>query len=106
MEDDKLTVENISKFSRYLQGDLIPEGFTLTGKRPNLTNEQAWEVIYVLQEWLHVIPDKFERCDECEDIFDTDLETCCHVDDLEECLEIGFNVTVDDVGKTFCGDCR
>ncbi len=57
--------------------------FMRTGKSPgetsglqpmNLTAKQAFDIIWLLQEQLHILPDSFERCDGCDDLFDSDCE--------------------------------
>jgi hypothetical protein len=56
---------------------------------PKLSQEIAWEVIWVLQEHLRIIPDHIERCDSCGDLFDTWCEG--KYSELE--------------GKMYCGGC-
>ncbi|WP_175639107.1 hypothetical protein [Metabacillus schmidteae] len=64
---------------------------------PKLTSKQAFSVIYYLQEALGVIPDVYEKCDECDSLFDTDnsghynetkgkfyCSSCTHLHDFEE----------------------
>ncbi|MFW6030504.1 MAG: hypothetical protein ACOCRO_09680 [Halanaerobiales bacterium] len=55
-----MKLEQIQKFHEFLQTDL------------NMFEDEAFEVIYYLQEVLHIIPDKFEMCSECGSIYDTD----------------------------------
>jgi hypothetical protein len=63
--------DDIQEFYDYLQGKSIPHGFEnlITQK---LTPDEAWEIIYVLQEGMRIIPDHFEKCDICGDLYDTD----------------------------------
>lgn len=56
---------------------------------PQLTPEQAFSVLWVLQEVTRVIEDKWECCDECGDLFDSYGEG--HYDEEK--------------GKHFCDDC-
>jgi hypothetical protein len=65
---DKLTLEQADELYRFLQGKPI-EGIH-TAAMPNLTSEQAFSVLYVLQEHLQLIPDHYERCDKCGDLLD------------------------------------
>lgn len=67
-----IRVDDVQKFLNFLQTGAA-EGYVF--KRPlRLTPEQAFSVIYYLQEEMHVIPDTYEMCDECHRIYDTDEE--------------------------------
>jgi len=72
-ENEKLktevSLEDTEKFYQFLQG-VVPECLTLVAP-PILTAEQAFSVIYYLQEIMHIIPDKYEKCRECGDLFDS-----------------------------------
>jgi len=48
----------------------LPEEWHI-GEQPQLTPRAAFGVIWFLQERLHVIPDHYERCESCDDLFDT-----------------------------------
>jgi hypothetical protein len=37
----------------------------------------AFNVVYSLQEDLHVIPDHFEKCPKCNGLYDTWQGECC-----------------------------
>ena len=39
-----------------------------------VTPEEAFEIIYYLQEKMHIIPDKFEICRSCNVVYDSDFE--------------------------------
>jgi hypothetical protein len=65
-----LTIEQARELMKFLMGGAPPEGFTV-GKRPRkMTSDQAFSVIYLLQERYHVIPDSFEVCSNCGWLFD------------------------------------
>lgn len=55
-----MEVEEVQNLHEFLQKDM------------NRTAEESFEIIYYLQETMHIIPDKFEMCSECESICDTD----------------------------------
>jgi hypothetical protein len=59
-----------------LQGE-IPKNLTLKAP-PNLTADQAFSVIYYLQEEMGVLPDKYEKCQVlgCDNLFDADEDGC------------------------------
>ena len=107
VEHPEMNLELVKEFFEFLQGNDVLENWILK-PRPKLTKKQAFSVIYVLQERLGIIPDKFEFCDECHELFDADYGIC-HVDDkesLKNMKEIGYRVTAKDIGKTFCDSCR
>lgn len=45
---------------------------------PKLTDEQAFLVIYVLQEKYGIIPDTYEQCSCCGELYDSDEEGQCY----------------------------
>lgn len=108
VEHPEMNLELVTEFFEFLQGNkAYPDGIILKS-RPRLSKNQAFSVIYVLQERMGLIPDKFELCDQCHEIFDANYGIC-HVDDkeqLKEMREIGYRVTAKDIGKMFCDDCR
>lgn len=63
----------VEEFYEFLQGKSIPEGFYLTHK-PKLTAKKAFTIIYLMQEYLHILPKSFEKCDGCDYLFDTECE--------------------------------
>jgi hypothetical protein len=100
MVNDNL-IENVTELYNYLQGKQRPSGFTDGLLMPQLSEEMAWEIIYVLQEGLRIIPDHIERCDNCGELYDTwssgqhfELEGKCYCDG---CLYTSKT--------TFCGSC-
>ena len=67
---DDITQEQIEQFYRFLKGE-VPTGLYMKCS-PKLSSRNAFRVIYYLQEVLCVLPDKFERCKTCGDIFDSE----------------------------------
>jgi len=63
----------VEGFYDFLQGNSVPGTFWI-GSKPNLTPEQAFSVIYILQQHLHVLPESFEKCDGCDRLFNSDCE--------------------------------
>ena len=47
---------------------------TMKSHLPKLTDEQAFLVIYVLQENYGLIPDTYEQCSHCGELYDSDEE--------------------------------
>ena len=64
----------VEEFYDFLQGKSQPEGFHLTHNKPKLTAEKAFTVIYIMQEYLHILPESFEKCKGCDGLFDSDCE--------------------------------
>lgn len=79
MSDEAITLEQVQELFDFLQGT-IPEGIRLgRGHKPRLTRNQAWTVIWYLQEHLGVLPDHYEKCHRrgCDsDLFDSWGEGC------------------------------
>jgi hypothetical protein len=90
--------EPTEKFYNYLRNDL------------KLSNRKAFQIIYYLQEFFDwededgnkhygILPDTFEKCRKCGDLFDTDnsgclamlcddcRDKCCPEDDDTECAD-------------------
>lgn len=89
-----------------LQGKDLPEGY-LMADQPNLTAEQAFSVIWFLQEHLGIIPQSFEKCDNCGALFDSNCAGHIISDDHEDdrwYKDCGLNP--EDIapheGKCFC----
>lgn len=69
----EMTIERVREFYDFLTNQQLPDGMcTGRGNQPRLTGRQAFSVIWFLQEHLHIIPDHFDRCDDCGSLFDSD----------------------------------
>ena len=103
-----VTREQLQEFHEFLKGK-VPEGWNIKkSKMPKLTPDQAFEVIYYLQEELQVFPDDFELCHACKQIFSRN-DGGIIVDDndgLEDAIERGYTVSKKDIGHIFCDECR
>jgi len=66
---DEDQLEKTKELYAYLTGAGLPEGVTCP--TPKLDSNVAFSVIWFLQEVTGVLPDHFEKCCECDDIFDT-----------------------------------
>lgn len=55
----------MQRFYEFLQRKFHPEKI-MTKDAPNLSGDQAWHVIYCMQEYFGVFDDRFERCRVCE----------------------------------------
>jgi len=67
-----MTLETTQELYEFLKGE-TPEGFTLVGQ-PNLSEKEAFTVIYILQEKFNLIPDIYEMCAECKALYDSENE--------------------------------
>ena len=67
-----MTIEEAREFHTFLRGT-GPKGFRLR-ERPRLGKQAAFSVLYVLQEKFRLIPDTFEQCDFCLDLFDSAVD--------------------------------
>ena len=107
-EIPKIDTKLLNEIDMFLQGKHMPKGFNLTNL-PNLTQEQSFTVIYVLQEWLQVIPDSFERCSACGIIYDgscSGVYSGDTIDEMNEWIDAGYDFDEDDIRKHFCGNCK
>lgn len=109
IKEEEIESYIMNDLSLFLQGRFIPDPVKIVDKSklPKLTKIQAWFVIYVLQKHFKVLPEKFEQCDECGRIFDSEIEGI-HTDDkiqFEE-DEIAHGLPIEDLGKMLCGYCE
>ena len=101
--------------------EMLTGGSTGTARlahQPQLTRRQAFSVVYYLQEILCIIPDHYEMCGECDEMFDSECDggtrqgdnvqicdICRHdYDFCPSCCELVPFGTVDEDGK--CEKCR
>ena len=68
----EISLEEIQKFHGFLRGKL-PDGVMMKDN-PKISAQQAFNIIWYLQEKLRIFPDHFEMCDVCDGI-DDDYET-------------------------------
>lgn len=80
---DEIPLEDVKALFTFLQGK-VPDCLILEHP-PRLSPEEAFSVIYYLQEIMHLLPDTYERCKVCGILFDSDYdggsdETGCYCD--------------------------
>ena len=80
---DKISHEQMNNLYAMLQGDLRDEDSRL-GNLPNLSSEQAFAVIYYLQEQMDILPDNYDRCDLCHCLVNRDNEAMYNSFDDDE----------------------
>ncbi len=59
--------ESVAKFHAFLQGH-IPKGVTVH-RFKKMNADQAFTVIWFLQECCHLIPEQYEMCHDCKSIY-------------------------------------
>jgi hypothetical protein len=93
----------------FLQGKYHPENIN-DGDKPNLTADQAWHVIYCLQEHFGALDDRFEKCRECGTIYDsyeggTTIDSDSTRTRYDNGKEVKEKFIKSDYGN-YCDDCR
>lgn len=68
-----VNMECIQEFMDMLTGKSLPEGMIMA-KQPSLDQKTAFSILWYLQVHLRVVPDRFERCRQCDDVFDSHVE--------------------------------
>lgn len=84
----KTTIEEMETLYDFLADGKLPDGVKVQ-KSPKLGRETAFSVIWFLQEITEVLPDYYEACDSCHDLFD----------------DHGEGRYDEDTGKHYCDGC-
>ena len=79
----EITIEQVRELYAMLTGGELPDGWRMP-EQPQLTPRAAFAVIWFLQERLRILPDHYERCKNCDEVFDTDYGGQVCVDDVDE----------------------
>lgn len=102
------TLEETKQLYLWLQHKLHDEEclYFLDYLTPYLTEEEAFAVIYYLQENLGIIPTTYERCPICGKLYDSEKEGVPMEDDKFCCKECGdktvIEISEDDCFGTIC----
>ena len=72
MKFESMEIETVDALYDFLQGE-VPECLIMK-RPPHLSEQMAFRIIYYLQEVMHVIPDKYERCVTCGELYDSEAE--------------------------------
>jgi len=70
---DEITLEQVQQFMSLLTGDWLPDHWTFDNV-PKITRREAFVVIYFLQEYLPVLPNHYEQCSVCEEMYDSEYD--------------------------------
>lgn len=102
---NEITTEQIQELMDFLTGNRLPPDWEIN-ESPKLSPDTAFSVIYFLQERLYLIPDKFEKCEICDSIFDSQAEGYIISDEYDEDFYPDIGVSEDDhrqnVDRHFC----
>ena len=99
---EETTKEQVQGIMNFLMGKKLPEGWEMSHS-PCLSHKKAFKIIYFLQEHAKIIPDTFEKCDICHEIFNTWNEGLVLTEDYK--LKNGNKIPKKYYGF-YCDDCR
>jgi hypothetical protein len=77
-----VNIDEAREFYAFLRGGDPPKGIYVRA-RPRLSANAAFAVLYVLQERYRLIPDTFEQCEDCKELYDSEEGSCCSTVDTE-----------------------
>lgn len=64
-------LEWVTELYEFLQGQ-VPAGISIgRGGRIKLTKKKAFSIIWFLQEYFPLLPDRIDQCDKCGDLYDS-----------------------------------
>lgn len=104
---EDITLEKVQVFYEWLQGKDRPDDICFQHS-PHLSAGEAFSVIYYLQEELEIVPDSYEKCRECGELYDSYVEgTTINEDSAidSEGNEEDGNFSKEMYG-TYCDSCR
>ena len=73
MNKEAITLEKIDELYEYLQG-VRPKCLSDKCYAPKLSGKRAFEIILFLQEITGCLPQKYERCSTCGEIYNSESE--------------------------------
>ena len=97
----------------FLQGKYHPDNIKVEdNEKPNLTSDQAWHIVYCLQEHFGMLDDRFEKCRDCGEIYDSysggttiDSDSELRIEYDDDNNEIEKEWEESDYGN-YCENCR
>lgn len=101
-----ITLEQTVQFYEILRGGDLPDGWKMSDQ-PSLSAEEAFSVVYLCQELLHIIPDHYEKCDVCQELFDSShggffIDSDTELDEFYAGLNISLEMIRKAAGTHFC----
>jgi len=58
--------------------EMIDRFFYFLTKNKKLSSKKAFDIIYYLQEQLEILPDRFEKCTSCKEMYDSHQQGSTH----------------------------
>ena len=89
----------VTELYDYLAGDNMPDGVHCW--QPKMSRKHAFDVIWFLQQITGCLPDHIERCEGCDNLFDTDHEGYC----LDDQYELDGKTLPKKYWGDWCQDC-
>lgn len=83
---ERSDLEEIEEFYKLLVEHEIPDGYRMPNLPPRMTGEQAFSLIWFLQERLRCLPDNIKRCGCCDSLADEHSEFVRYVKSKKEFL--------------------
>jgi len=105
---DEELFEKTEEFYNFLQGE-IPESIHLVNenKKIELDKEKAFLIIWYLQEHFRIIPDNIEKCNACDDLFDTQSQGgYCEKYGIHYCCSEHMHKECEYAYEGNCDDCK
>lgn len=76
---NEITLEQVVELYEFLKGEKLPGAITIAKESmPNLNPEIAMTVIWFLQEHFRILPDHYEQCANCLELYDSYCEGHFH----------------------------
>lgn len=107
IELEKITLEQVQEFHNWLQGKSCPDDIEFAHLL-KLTPEEAFCVIYYLQEEFGILPDNYEMCQECKGIYDSYNEGA-YINEESTVIKDGEEIDgnfPEEVYGSYCDSCR
>ena len=104
---EEIESDVMNELYSFLQGKFVPKNCLHATDFPKISADEAWQVIYVMQEYFKLLPSKFERCNDCGRLYNSEREGI-HTTDGDDFIEgeVGYGLPLEDAGKFLCGYCE
>jgi hypothetical protein len=83
IEEADTDLDVVERVFDMLIGKELPEGVCLE-HQPNLTEEEAFSVVWFLQEVSRVLPDTIDRCNYCGLLYNAECTSPGYIDDTDD----------------------
>lgn len=68
-KSNEVTIDEVRELYEFLQGR-VPNSLTIKHP-PKLSKKRAFLIIWYLQEYFRILPDHFEQCSVCGELYDS-----------------------------------